>query len=447
MVYIINNYNGSQLVGINDKTVNNTATSLRLPGRDYKPYGEVIVENLVWMLQNFSNVTPPLSAVQGQIWYDSSNQELKVWDNEWLNTGKTLTGSEFPGTARLGQLFYHTSKQQLFVFDQSETWQLIAPFGSANVSDGAPTDTITYSSWQAFQVTDLGSGTHSIVRVSVGGDVVAVWSGDSVFTTESGAIPGFTPVIIKPGLNLQTGMTINGVADEATLATNSLQLAGVVGASYMRKDQDNLPASPSSLDLGSAGYPFDNMYANNFIGTASYATTAGTATSSSTATNADLLDGQHGAYYQNAGNINAGTLSTSRLAYTPVNKAGDTMAGTLTLNADPTLALQAATKQYVDNKITCTYGTLQYSTSGFSNGSGLIDDTKNYFDVFPPVGKTMSNLIGFTASISVIEWAGNVDNNDSLFCKYSTMSDRIRVWVYDTEQRALPAGNYLAIWS
>lgn len=32
-----------------------------------------------------------------------------------------------------------------------------------------------------------------------------------------------------------------------------------------------------------------------------------------------------------------------------VNKAGDTMTGHLTLSADPTLALQAATKQYVDN--------------------------------------------------------------------------------------------------
>jgi len=40
---------------------------------------------------------------------------------------------------------------------------------------------------------------------------------------------------------------------------------------------------------------------------------------------------------------------TSALGYTPVNKAGDTMTGDLILNADPTNALGAATKQYVDN--------------------------------------------------------------------------------------------------
>lgn len=38
------------------------------------------------------------------------------------------------------------------------------------------------------------------------------------------------------------------------------------------------------------------------------------------------------------------------LGYTPVNKAGDTMLGTLTLAADPVSALQAATKQYADTK-------------------------------------------------------------------------------------------------
>jgi hypothetical protein len=40
---------------------------------------------------------------------------------------------------------------------------------------------------------------------------------------------------------------------------------------------------------------------------------------------------------------------TTALGYTPVNKAGDTMTGNLILNADPSVALGAATKQYVDN--------------------------------------------------------------------------------------------------
>lgn len=53
--------------------------------------------------------------------------------------------------------------------------------------------------------------------------------------------------------------------------------------------------------------------------------------------------------------ISGTTLSnsdvTGGLGYTPVNKAGDTMLGALVLNADPTQALGAATKQYVDAAI------------------------------------------------------------------------------------------------
>jgi len=47
----------------------------------------------------------------------------------------------------------------------------------------------------------------------------------------------------------------------------------------------------------------------------------------------------------------AGTWYTSSLTFTPVNRAGDTMTGPLTLAGSPTSALHAATKQYVDGLI------------------------------------------------------------------------------------------------
>lgn len=43
---------------------------------------------------------------------------------------------------------------------------------------------------------------------------------------------------------------------------------------------------------------------------------------------------------------------TNALTYTPVNKVGDTMTGFLTLSANPTSNLHAATKQYVDSALT-----------------------------------------------------------------------------------------------
>lgn len=92
-----------------------------------------------------------------------------------------------------------------------------------------------------------------------------------------------------------------------------------------------------------------------------------------------------------------------------------------------------------------TYG-YNSSTSGFTNQIGSFNDSRNYFDVFPPSGYSMSNLIGFIPSIGLIHYAGGVDGNDSMRCIASYQSDRIRVFVQNTEQRSTPAANWLAIW-
>lgn len=141
---------------------------------------------------------------------------------------------------------------------------------------------------------------------------------------------------------------------------------------------------------------------------------------------------------------------------------GGTLSGTLLLHQDPTQSLQAATKQYVDARdtateqsvlaqlppaYTITYGNTTYSTSGYTNQVGSFNNGRNNFDVFPPSGKTMSDLIAFIPSIAMIHYAGGVDGNDSLRCTWSNLGDRIRVYVQNTEQRSTPAANWLAIWS
>lgn len=64
---------------------------------------------------------------------------------------------------------------------------------------------------------------------------------------------------------------------------------------------------------------------------------------------------------------------TNAIGYTPVNKAGDTMEGALTLSGAPTENLHAATKKYVDdNKYThpTTSGN-KHIPSGGSSGQFL----------------------------------------------------------------------------
>ena len=134
---------------------------------------------------------------------------------------------------------------------------------------------------------------------------------------------------------------------------------------------------------------------------------------------------------------------------TKVALAGSTMSGYLTLVGAPIDVNHAATKTYVDSRLpqyTIISGA-SYSIAGFTNQVGSFNDGANYFDVYPPAGKSMGNLVAFIPSIHVVHYAGGVDGNDSIRCTYSYLGDRIRVYVQNTEQRSTPAANYLVIWS
>jgi hypothetical protein len=133
-----------------------------------------------------------------------------------------------------------------------------------------------------------------------------------------------------------------------------------------------------------------------------------------------------------------------------VRKAGDTMTGFLTLYGGypPYDDNHAVGKAYVDSRLpqyTIRSGS-QYAF-GFTNIVGSFSNLTNYFDVFPPLGRTMASLVAFVPSISVIHFAGGVNGDDSLRCESLYLSDRIRTFVQNTEQRDVPAGNYLVIWS
>jgi hypothetical protein len=123
--------------------------------------------------------------------------------------------------------------------------------------------------------------------------------------------------------------------------------------------------------------------------------------------------------------------------------------GSATIGTLPTDYWHVTNKGYVDNKLpqyTFVSGA-QYSTSGFTNQVGSFNNNANFFDVFPPAGKSMANIVAFIPSIHVIHYAGGVNGDDSMRCTYSYLGDRIRVYVQNTEQRSTPAANYLAIWS
>lgn len=75
---------------------------------------------------------------------------------------------------------------------------------------------------------------------------------------------------------------------------------------------------------------------------------------------------------------------------------------------------------------------------------GATTGTTTY--VYPPSGYSMFNLVAFIPSIRVIHYNGDVDRNDSMYCYYGYESSRISITCYNSEQRANPQANWLAVW-
>ncbi len=78
MTYTINNADGSVLTTISPLTLN-TSTSLSLPGYGYPGWVEPLLQNFVYLLQNFSSPYSPSNPISGQLWYNNSSNNLSVY--------------------------------------------------------------------------------------------------------------------------------------------------------------------------------------------------------------------------------------------------------------------------------------------------------------------------------------------------------------------------------
>ena len=79
MAYTINKTDGTIIAQVEDGVLNND-TSVQLIGRNYQSYGEPFNENLVKLLENSASTTAPTNPIRGELWYDVTALQLKVYD-------------------------------------------------------------------------------------------------------------------------------------------------------------------------------------------------------------------------------------------------------------------------------------------------------------------------------------------------------------------------------
>ena len=116
MAYTINLTNGNVFATIADGTIN-TASSMTLVGKNYAGYGQFLDDNFIHLLENSSNSTAPAAPLVGQLWWDSTNALLKVYNGTTFKTISSATASATAPTSNVtGDLWYDTVNQQVKVY-------------------------------------------------------------------------------------------------------------------------------------------------------------------------------------------------------------------------------------------------------------------------------------------------------------------------------------------
>jgi hypothetical protein len=219
MAYTINLTDGTIFATIADGTIN-TSSSMVLVGKNYAGYGEFLDENFIHLLENGSNTTAPGAPLEGQLWWDSGNSLLKVYNGTTFKVISASTASATAPTSNVtGDLWYDTTNQQLKVYTGS-AFLLVGPaFTSGTGETGAIVDTIV----------DNTSVSHVVIKFFVEDEVVGIMSKDATFTPQS-AISGFSTV--RPGLQLATTVGTQTPLFQG-VATNSQLLDGIAASGFL----------------------------------------------------------------------------------------------------------------------------------------------------------------------------------------------------------------------
>lgn len=248
MPYILNKTDGRKLVTVEDGQIDQTTTDLTFVGKNYSGYGQILNQNMVKLLENFANGIAPAKPMIGQIWYDTVNKSIKVYNGSRFRSASLLdVVSTTPRDAVKGDFWFHESEQRLYINNGSK-WVLIGP-PIPEEAGVLITPTV---------IDDINGTSHNIIKFSYNADAVAVISFDDSF------IPGIEDAeisnnfsVIKRGFTLADSDFTTGVSSDNNTylwgtSADSLRLAGFPASDYVRKTEPTTSTNQLTIatDLG-----------------------------------------------------------------------------------------------------------------------------------------------------------------------------------------------------
>jgi tartrate dehydratase beta subunit/fumarate hydratase class I family protein len=239
MSYQLNKTDGTLLTDLIDGQIDTVSTNLTLVGRNYTGYGEYFNENFIRLLENFSNTAAPSNPVTGQIWWDSTEQRLKVYDGSvWKASGGPIVQNTRPQMVA-GDMWIDNLNNQVYAFDGTD---LILMGPQYTESQGK-------SGFEIGSILDQQSRSRTVAYLYVGGTLSAVISNIEFTPIYAQRILGLVTAsnpngIIRVGMNIidTANFKFRGIADSA----NAL----VSGTGVVRTADSFLPSTASGITTG-----------------------------------------------------------------------------------------------------------------------------------------------------------------------------------------------------
>lgn len=249
MAYTILNTDGTTLMLLADGQVDKSVTSLTLIGKNYSAYGEEINNNFIKLLANSANSSgsPPRSPLTGQLWYDSTIQRLKIYDNGFKTIGAVNISSSQPASLQTGDLWFDSTKNQLKIYSVGGVFNVGPAFPSTIGETGLILPATT--------ITDQDGTAKDVILLKVYGSTVGL-----VHYDDSGANSSFDMDLTDLSTyapNASTSTVVSGVT-----IIGDLKVEGKLSDDYLSLSIDLDVVSPSpnndaihfyTDDLGNTG--------------------------------------------------------------------------------------------------------------------------------------------------------------------------------------------------
>ena len=239
MAYTINKTDGTVVTTITDGTVDNT-TSLQLFGKSYSGFGEGLNENLVKLLENAASTAAPTAPLKGELWFDTTTNQLKVYDgSSFKPTCGSKSSASQPTSPSAGDLWHDTANDQISVYTGS-AWLLVGPVYTSGQ---------TLSGWKIETLASAG-GNKVVSSMYAGNTRVCIVSKETF--TPSATQTGFAE--IKAGLTLNS--TLSAVFDGTNTQASNIDVSGttntsatiIAGGNFLRADAADTTTGALTVD-------------------------------------------------------------------------------------------------------------------------------------------------------------------------------------------------------